>query len=180
MPAGDGLVAGVTRHHKPRIWYQDACWGLTTLVHWETHAAYERFLNHREQNFMTWKEDNATTFNPLLPIGKEMSGELGSRREFQYRWWPETVRVQPKNKQFPQCQTQETWREQWREGTERSYKTRRKVGQGSPLGNALKRGINFRSDWAASGLLCWNEVASQGIHPFLHPDEVSEFPGSLD
>ena len=95
---------------------------------------------------MIWKEDNATTLNPLLPVGKEMSGELRSRREVSL---PMTInREGPAQEETISPAPDPGGMERTMKGrdSKESCKTRRKIGKGSPLGNSLKRGINFRSD----------------------------------
>lgn len=51
--------------------------GLTAVIHRENPAASQR----KEENFMTWKEDNAVPLSLLLPIRKDMIGKLKSHRE---------------------------------------------------------------------------------------------------
>lgn len=73
-PAGDSLVLW-SQVTITQNFIEDAHRGLATVVYWQTYMASNRFLNHREENCMIWREDNATTLNPLLPIRKEMSQE---------------------------------------------------------------------------------------------------------
>lgn len=74
--------------------------GLTAVIHGETPAASQR----KEENFMTWKEDNAMPLSLLLLIRKDMIGKLRSHREASV---PATINqeVQQEKKQFLQLQT---------------------------------------------------------------------------
>lgn len=96
---------------------------------------------------MTWKEDNATTLNPLLPVGKEMSGELRSHREVPVPMTINREGPSPRRNNFPSARPRRDGENNEGKGdSKESCKTRRKIGKRSPSGNSLKRGINFKSD----------------------------------
>ena len=112
------------------------------------HAVSQR----KEDNFMTWKEDNATTLSLLFPIQKEMMGELGSQGSFSPNDH-KPAGFSRRRKTFSSSRPGVEGSagvgcvERTMKGKEpeKDSKTRRKIGKGIPLSNSLKRGLNFRS-----------------------------------
>lgn len=81
---------------------------------------------------MTWKEDNATTLNLLLPIGKEMSGEIRGHREVSV---PMTIHREGSAQEetiFPVPDPGGMERTMKGRKSKENYKTRREIGKGIP------------------------------------------------